>query len=359
MIVRWLLAPVAVILLVSVALAVPRFFVERYDGPVSAHFDGKRFHNVPRSHDVDKSLFEVMRWLTTREPGPWTQRKDVFFYTPPARVSENLRVTFVNHSTVLLQVDGLNILTDPIWSERASPVGFAGPRRFREPGIRFDNLPPIDVVLISHNHYDHLDMQTIRRLAQEHDPLFVVPLGNHRYLAENGIDRVSEVDWWDELAVDGAVIHAVPAQHWSRRTAYDTNLALWAGYVVETSVGPVYFAGDTGMGPHFEAIRSRLGEPRLALLPIGAYLPRWFMSTQHIDPTEAVSAHALLGARQSMAIHFGTFMLGDDGQNQPATELGLALRAVDVPRNAFWIPGHGESRLFTAQDERLTRLVTR
>lgn len=356
---RWLVTPVASLLIVSLAVALPAFFVPHYDGPVTNHFDGKRFTNLPASRSIDKSLLEVLRWYATRETGPWTDRKDVFFYTPPNRVTENLRVTFVNHATVLIQVDGANILTDPIWSQRASPLRFLGPRRFRAPGIHFGSLPPIDVVLLSHNHYDHMDLPTLRRLASEHDPMFVVPLGNSHYLARKGIDRITEVDWWDTLDIQGVAIHAVPAQHWSKRSLYDANRSLWSGYFIETSVGPVYFAGDTGMGPHFENIRTRLGPPRLALLPIGAYLPRWFMAPQHMDPTEAVTAHALLGATQSMAIHFGTFKLGDDGQNQPVTELGLALRAVEVPRQSFWIPGHGESRLFTSTDERLTRLVTR
>ncbi len=356
---RWLLVPAAILLLLSAAIAVPGFFAYRHDGPVTNHFDGRLFHNTPADRAIKKSLLEVSRWMLTREPGPWSERRDALFYHPPQSVEQDLRVTFVNHSTVLMQADGLNILTDPVWSDRLSPLPFSGPRRFRQAGIEFEDLPPIDVVLITHNHYDHMDIPTIRALAEDHDPLFAVPLGNARYLSRRGIERVTELDWWDTFAVGDTEIHAVPAQHWSRRGLYDTNRALWAGYVIMTGAGPVYFAGDTGMGPHFESIRARLGPPRLAMLPIGAYLPRWFMAPQHIDPTEAVTAHALLGAEQSMAIHFGTFRLGDDSQNQPITELVLALRAVDVPRQAFWIPGNGESRLYSATDERITRLAAR
>ena len=356
---RWLVVPAAILFLLSAAVAVPGFFAYRYDGPVSSNFDGTRFRNTPADRNVVKGPFDLARWMLTREPGVWSERNDAVFYHPPQRVEQDLRVTFVNHSTVLVQADGLNILTDPVWSDRLSPVPLTGPKRFRAAGIDFEDLPPIDVVLITHNHYDHMDMPTIRALAEEHDPLFAVPLGNTPYFARRGIERVTELDWWDSFAVSGTEIHAVPAQHWSKRGLYDTNRALWAGFVVMTSAGPVYVSGDTGMGPHFEHIRSRLGPPRLALLPIGAYLPRWFMAPQHIDPSEAVSAHTLLGAEQSMASHFGTFKLGDDGQYQPVADLFLALRAVDMPRHAFWVPGNGNSRVFTETDERITRLATR
>lgn len=329
-----------------------------YDGPVSDNFDGKRFANIPASATINKSALEILRWAVTREPGAWSDQADVVYHVPPRRSAE-LRVTFVNHASVLIQADGLNILTDPIWSERASPVPFAGPQRFRPSGMRFADLPPIDVVLISHNHYDHLDSATIRDLAAAHDPLFLVPLGNRHLLDNTDTLQIEELNWWQEYDVDGVTIYAVPAQHWSRRGLFDTNRALWAGYVINTVHGPVYFAGDTGMGPHFTEISARLGAPRLAILPIGNYLPRWFMAPQHIDPAEAVSAHLLLGAAQSMAIHFGTFRLGDDGQTQPITDLRLALRDAQLPDDIFWVPFNGDYRVFPSDHEPVARLTSR
>lgn len=242
---------------------------------------------------------------------------------PPSAVeSPSLLVTFVNHSTVLLQQPGLNILTDPVWSERASPVSFLGPRRHRLPGIEFDRLPPIHAVLLSHNHYDHLDLPTLRRLAaSRQQPIFVAPLGLDRYLESRGITPARQLDWGDSLAVPGATIHAVPAIHFSGRSPFDRNQTLWSGYVIQSAFGAIYFAGDTGFGPHFAWIRDRFGAPRLALLPIGAYEPRWFMSPVHMNPEEALEAHRILGATTSIAIHHGTFQLADEAIDAPRRRL--------------------------------------
>jgi L-ascorbate metabolism protein UlaG (beta-lactamase superfamily) len=216
----------------------------------------------------------------------------------------------------------LNILTDPVWSERASPVSFLGPRRHRLPGIEFDRLPPIHAVLLSHNHYDHLDLPTLRRLAaSRQQPIFVAPLGLDRYLESRGITPARQLDWGDSLAVPGATIHAVPAIHFSGRSPFDRNQTLWSGYVIQSAFGTIYFAGDTGFGPHFAWIRDRFGAPRLALLPIGAYEPRWFMSPVHMNPEEALEAHRILGATTSIAIHHGTFQLADEAIDAPRRRL--------------------------------------
>lgn len=317
----------------------------RHDGPLTEHFDGTRFYDDPPVH---KSLGQALKWQFSRESGgPWIRDlTPVAADVGPDRVGRGeLAATFVNHATVLIQVDGLNVLTDPIWSARASPFQWAGPERYRAPGLRFRDLPPIDVVLVSHNHFDHMDVFTLRLLAEDHDPLFVVPLGNCFYLNMVEPGRCAELDWWDSRALDGERrIHAVPARHWSRRGLLDTNRALWAGFVLETPERLIYFAGDTGMGGHFAEIRDRLGAPDLALLPIGAYLPRWFMAPQHISPDEAVMAHDLLGARETMAIHFGTFRLADDGQDQPVEVLQAAIEAAGAPPDQFWVPAHGETR---------------
>ena len=316
----------------------------RYRGVPSDHFDGRRFHNeTPTEH---AGLGDLLRWMATRKPGPWRKWTEVPpAPSPPRRVGRGqMRVTFVNHATVLIQMDGVNILADPIWSERCSPVSFAGPKRVVPPGLRFDQLPPIDVVLVSHNHYDHLDLPTLKRLSAEHRPRIFVPLGNQVFDG-TGVLGAEELDWWESVEVrDGVRVSAVPAQHFSGRGMFDRDRALWAGFVVSGPAGPAYFAGDTGFGPHFGEIRDRFGPPRLALLPIGAYRPEWFMSRVHASPEEALSAHRILGAGTSVGIHFGTFRLADDGQDEAPSRLETLVREEGAPKPRFWILGFGEGR---------------
>jgi L-ascorbate metabolism protein UlaG (beta-lactamase superfamily) len=277
------------------------------------HFDGKRFFN-PNAPQA-RGFLDVLRWKFTARP----ERVpgfigDVELSKPPPSVEGNqLRVTLINHSTVLLQQSGVHILTDPIWSKRASPVTFAGPRRFRDPGVRWEDLPRIDIVLLSHNHYDHLDLATLRRLGQRGQSQFVVPTGVARLLRSNNIGPVHELDWGESAALPQATIHSVPAMHFSARGILDRNRTLWCGFVIVAGDRTIYFAGDTGFGDHFAAIRKRFGSPRLALLPIGAYQPRWFMSSIHMAPDDAVRAHDILAAQTSIAIHHGTFQLTDEG----------------------------------------------
>lgn len=255
---------------------------------------------------------------------------------------DELRVTLVNHSTVLLQQNGLHILTDPIWSKRCSPFRWIGPRRHRAPGVRWEDLPRIDIVLISHNHYDHLDIPTLRRLVRRRECQFVAPKRVARTMKAAGARKVHELDWGESVQLGGAAIHCVPAMHFSARGLFDRNRALWCGYVIETAGRTVYFAGDTGFGIHFAQIRERFGEPRLALLPIGAYKPRWFMSAVHMAPDEAVRAHELLGAKNSIAIHHGTFQLGDEGIDTPKMRLSAC-----APGESFLTLANGESATFT------------
>lgn len=321
------------------------FSAPAHRGLVSDHFDGRRFANgEPIQH---KGFFDFLRWQATRDPGPWTDSMDVTpGPPPPERVGKgNLRVTFINHATVLIQMDGLNILTDPIWSERCGPVSWAGPRRVRPPGIRFQDLPPVDAVVISHNHYDHLDIPTLRHLAEVHRPRFYAGLGNRALLAENGIANVHELDWWQSVRLaDDVRLTSAPVRHFSGRGVSDRDKALWTGFVIEGPAGAVYFPGDTGWGDHFELVRERIGPVRLACLPIGAFRPRWFMAPVHISPEEAVAAHRALGATTSMAIHFGTFRLGDDGQDEPVDRLRRALADSAVSPERFWVLGFGEGR---------------
>lgn len=326
----------AILLLVACSQA-------RYEGPVSDHFDGREFHNEePFPH----SFSDLLGYAFTREKIEWPHdRRLPAQPQPSARLGAGeLRLTWVNHATVLIQSDGLNLLTDPIWSERASPLGFAGQERHHPPGVAFDELPPIDVVMVSHSHYDHMDFATLKRLHQAHDPLFVVPLGNRALLAPLGIERVVELDWWQDVALsNGCVLSAVPVKHWSNRRVLpsDKNLSLWSGFVLKTRGGPVYFGGDSGYGDHYRATFSRYGAMRAALLPIGAYLPRWFMAYQHTGPVEAVQAHRELASAFSLGIHWGTFKLAPEGRFQAVKALPDARRAQHVGDREFIAPEVG------------------
>jgi L-ascorbate metabolism protein UlaG (beta-lactamase superfamily) len=317
----------ATVALLAALVLVPGWYFSGpgHRGPRSDHFDGRRFHNpTPTGHQEPA---QVLRWLLTRAPRPFPERPLASpAAPPPARVDgAALRVQLVNHSTVLLQGAGWNLLTDPIWSERSSPVSFAGPRRRSPPGIPFEQLPPIDLVLLSHDHYDHLDLPTVERLAAAHDPLFVVPLGNGALLRGAGARRVVELDWGESTYLGPLTVHCVPVQHFAGRGLFDRDARLWCGYVIDLPGGRIYFGGDTGFGPHFERTAAQFAPFRLALLPIGAYLPRWFMGPVHLEPAEAVRASAVLRAEVVVPIHFGTFPLADDGRDDPLEDLGRAL----------------------------------
>lgn len=311
----------------------------------SAHWDGEQFRN--QEPLPPQGLTEILRWQLTREPGEWTEVTDAEPGPPPVpQVARGeMRITLIGHATMLLQMDGVNILTDPTWSDRASPVSWAGPRRFRPPGVRFENLPEIDAVVISHNHYDHLDVSTLKRLEQEHAPRFYVGLGNAALLQRNGLSDVVELDWWETLPLSEEVgLTATPAQHFSGRGLFDRQRTLWTGYVLSGPSGVAYFAGDTGWGPHFRQVRERFGAVRLALLPIGAYKPRWFMGPIHLSPVEAVEAHQVLEPSVSVAMHYGTFNMADDGQDEAVRALQSARQEKHVPASRFWMLEFGEGR---------------
>jgi L-ascorbate metabolism protein UlaG (beta-lactamase superfamily) len=302
------------------------------------HFDGKRYYNpdAPQA----PGLLKALRWkLTTRPERSPRFIADVQPSIPPRRVEGSaLRTTLVNHSTVLLQQSGFNILTDPIWSDRTSPVSWAGPRRRRKPGVSWEDLPSINAVLLSHNHYDHLDLPTLRRLAARAESTFIVPSGVARLLRSQQIGPVHELDWGQSISVPGCTIHSVPALHFSGRSLLDRNRTLWCGYMIESPERLIYFAGDTAFGPHFAQIREKFGRPRLALLPIGAYEPRWFMSPVHMGPEDAVRAHHILGAETSIAIHHGTFQLADDALDTPRKRLSEC-----APGDSFLVLDNGQS----------------
>jgi N-acyl-phosphatidylethanolamine-hydrolysing phospholipase D len=261
--------------------------------------------------------------------------------------------TWIGHASVLMQVNGVNVLTDPIFSERASPVSFAGPQRKVAPGLSLAQLPHVDVVLISHNHFDHLDRDSVVALNAQAGgpPLFLVPLGLKTWMADIGITNVRELDWWSSVAVPGLDVHFVPVQHWSARGMHDRFDSLWGGWMVRTAANAVkpfsfFFAGDTGYSRDFADIAAKFGSVDLALLPIGAYAPRWFMKSQHIDPAEAIQIHRDLRARQSIAIHWGTFELADDAIDEAPALLKREMQQAGVPTRDFSVLKHGETRRF-------------
>lgn len=290
--------------------------VSYYDGPKSDHFDGKNFHNY---ENKDRSFSEVFDWWKTRKPAAWPEKVDVHPADVPLR-SDLLLITYVNHSTFLIQWGNVNILTDPIWSERASPFSFIGPKRHHVPGIDFDKLPPIDFVLVSHNHYDHMDLDTLKRLDDKFHPTFITGLGNDTYLKKNGIANVIGLDWWES----NFGITYVPAEHFSARWPWDRNKMLWGGFIIQHEGETLYFAGDTAYGKFFQEIHKRFGSPKVAFLPIGAYEPRWFMKPAHMNPEEALNAQLDLGAKTAIAMHWGTFQLADEARDQPVIDLRQA-----------------------------------
>lgn len=315
----------------------------RYVGPVTDHFDGKQFHNLAPFEE--RGFGHVLRWkLSGKRAVSWPRYVEVpAAEQPPERVTTSTRITFVNHATVLIQMGGLNILTDPVWSPSVGPTSVLGQRRHKPAGISFAALPPIDLVLISHNHYDHLDLPTLQMLQRRDAPLILCGLGTARLLREHGVPRGRDLDWWQSVELGDVTVTFAPAQHWSMRGATDRNRNLWGSFYLTKDSRRIYFAGDTGAGPHFEWIRQRLGAPDVALLPIGAYLPRWFMKPQHIDPGEAVAAAQTLGASRSVAIHFGTFQQTDEGMDDPVKELQRVLKEKRLPDNFFTVLEHGQS----------------
>ena len=322
----------------------------------SDHFDGTRFFN-PAGIPL-QSFAAVPRML--REPAtPWPAHVDEPAATPAPLGDALAVVTFIGHSTFLIQTAAGNILTDPMYSQRAGPMNRIGPRRVRQPAVAFDDLPPIAMVLISHNHYDHCDRRTLRRLAERFDPLVVTPLGNRPLLRSAGVRRIEELDWWDEARTAPLPTTLTPAQHFSARTPFDRNRALWGGFVIALAEARIYFAGDTAYASFFPAIRDRLGPIDLALLPIGAYEPRWFMRAVHMNPDEAVRAHLDVGAAMSIGMHFGTFQLTKEGIDEPLRALDQARRASQVLPSAFRTLRFGESAVFRRDDFSTSRVPTR
>ena len=307
----------------------------------SDHFDGRRFLN-PSGTAAGQPFTAVPRMMLERRTR-WPARIDEPPRRPPPLDGAAAVVTFIGHATFLIQTPVANILTDPIYSERAGPLNLLGPRRVRRPAVRIDDLPPISTVLLSHNHYDHCDLRTLRLLADSFDPLVVTPLGNGALVRSAGIRHVEELDWWHEAATTSLPVTLTPSRHFSARTPFDRNRALWGGFMLSPPGARIYFAGDSAYGTFFRDVRRRLGPIDLALLPIGAYEPRWFMHVVHMNPEEAVQAHLDLDAAESIAMHYGTFQMTTEGIDEPPRALDKARRAKNVAPSRFRTIEFGES----------------
>ena len=306
----------------------------------SDHFDGRRYFNPNGANG--QPFWKVPRLLMTPKT-PWPREVPVQPRRPRTPGADEVILTFVGHSTFLIGTAACNVLIDPVYAERAGPLPFTGPRRVRPPGVRFEDLPPISLVLLSHNHYDHCDLGTLKLIQQQFHPVAVTPPGNGRLLRAAGYKRIEELDWWETASIAPASVTVTPAQHFSARTPFDRNRSLWGGFLIELGNRRIFHAGDTGYGPHFRQIGERLGPIDLALLSIGAYEPRWFMKDVHLNPAEAVQAHLDLGARASVAMHFGTFRLTSEGIDQPVRDLSIALQDRGVPAERFRTLETGES----------------
>jgi L-ascorbate metabolism protein UlaG (beta-lactamase superfamily) len=317
------------------------FYMPDYQGPLSDHFDGTHFFDPDGA--PPKKLSEVLRWQfgSGRERHAWPEwAPSPHADTPPPRVTgDNVRLSFVGHASWLIQTAGLNILVDPVWSARASPLAWAGPKRHNDPGIAFDALPRIDIVLVSHGHYDHLDVATLSKLATKFSARVITPLGNDVTMrSADGAIRAEAFDWHDRVELGGGIaVTLVPTRHWSARGLFDRNKTLWASFVLETPAGKIYIVCDSGYGDgkHFRRVADAHGPLRLAILPIGAYEPRWFMKDQHMNPSDAVKALADCGTAQALAHHHGTFQLTDEAIDAPVTALQAALDEAKIPRERF------------------------
>ena len=305
----------------------------------SVHFRDGEFKN---STEVRKTWWQYLISRIKTDHADWPDWVDSSYGPKPAeKVNGNeIRATLINHSTVLIQSGGYNILTDPIYSYRCSPVSFVGPKRARNPGIKFDELPKIDAVIISHDHYDHLDLPTIDRLIARDNPKIFLGLGVGERL--DSMNNVKELDWWESAAVSEQLsVTFVPVQHFSGRTLLDQYTTLWGGYVIEIGQRKIYFGGDSGYAKHYRETFEKFGPMDLSLLPVGGYAPRDFMSFAHLDPRQAIQAHKDLQSRKSIGIHYGTFQLTAESIDEPVKLLARERALAGLAEADFVTAEHG------------------
>lgn len=304
--------------------------------PLSDHYNGNTFFN-PNGTKL-KSFFTLLKWQLTKVQGPWPDHLELPPAPPlePVLAEHEVSVTFINHSTFLIRTKHFNILTDPIWSKRASPLQWAGPKRVYTVPLELEDLPPIHFVLVSHNHYDHMDSESLVRLQEKFKPRVLLPLGDKSVVEGFGVKNAEELDWYEEVIVTADLKFVfAPCQHWSARGMFDRNKSLWGSWMILYKGQKIYFAGDTGYSSHFSEIHKKFGPADLALLPIGAYEPRWFMKEHHMNPAEAAQAHLDLQSRQSVGMHFGTFRLTDEAYEKPVQDLETALKDKKIAPSNF------------------------
>lgn len=321
--------------------------------PVSDHCDGSRFFN-PAGQPQASGFSALPKWwfqqLILGRRAAWPKKVSA----PPRPLlpteisAGKIAATFIGHATFLLQLPGLNILTDPVFSERASPFSWVGPRRIRPPALSPDQLPAIDLVLLSHNHYDHLDLRSLRWIAHHRRSLVVTTLGNKAWLEARGVRNVVELDWWQTHRISSdCEVTVTPAQHFAARWPWDRCKTLWGGFALRTTAGRIFFAGDSAYSDTFGEIGTRLGPFNVAMLPIGAYEPRWFLAAMHMNPEEAVRVHQALHSSTSLAMHFGTFQLTDEAIDAPLIALAEARRVAGISEESFYALDFGETRLLS------------
>ncbi|HSX21058.1 MAG TPA: MBL fold metallo-hydrolase [Gammaproteobacteria bacterium] len=312
------------------------------------HPDGKRFFNPTLPNLETKSFWKGLRMWYSTPKAKWPKLVENKA-TPQILTSvpaNHVGVTFVNHVTFVLQLPGVNIVTDPMWSKRASPFHFIGPARVRKPGIAMQDLPDIDLVLISHNHYDHLDIKSIKQLDKRFAPQFCIALGDSRIINKLRVHKYKELDWWQSIQInENTRITFTPTQHWSARGMFDQYHSLWGSYVIEHNGKKIFFGGDAGYSSHFSDIYKKFGVFDLAFVGIGAYEPRWFMKNMHTNPEEAVQIHKDLHAKLSIGMHYGTFQLSAEAIDQPLIDLNAAKIKHAIPENAFTTLDEGETRV--------------
>lgn len=307
-----------------------------HNGPETDHYKNGRFQNI---NNQERGFWPVLKWLITRTKAEWPENVSNKNYPkPPEKVDgDTIKVTFIGHITFLIQTQGLNILTDPVWADQVGPTKWLGPDRVRDPAVKLTDIPKVDLIILSHDHYDHADTETLKVLIDRDNPAIYTGLGVDKALASDQVKGNYQImDWWDSATVSNSLkVTFVPVQHFSGRGLFTRNATLWGGFVLETPSKKIFFAGDTGYCHHFKEISDKFGPMDLSLLPIGAYEPRWFMKHVHMNPNDAVMAHKDLQSKLSIGTHFGTFQLTDEPINQPIKDLQQAIKDHNIQPKSF------------------------